>query len=94
MTEGEKKTGEKDSERRVYTTEFKAGAVAPAEKHGKPVSHVAADLGINENVLYRRIQRARESAGIGLPAFPGHERPRDEEPARPRKENKALREAV
>ncbi|MDR1308068.1 MAG: transposase [Treponema sp.] len=68
MPEGEKETGKKDTERRVYTTEFKTGAAAPAEKHGKPVSHAAANLGINENVLYRQIQRARESAGTGLPA--------------------------
>jgi transposase len=50
-------------------------------------------LGINENVLYRRIQRTREAAGTGLPAFPGHGRPRDEELSRLRKEAKALREA-
>jgi transposase len=85
--------GKKDTERRVYTTEFKAEAVALVEKHEKPVSHVAADLGLNENVLYRWIQRTRESAGTGLPAFPGHGRPRDEELSRLRKEVKALREA-
>jgi transposase-like protein len=32
----------------VYTTEFKAEAVALAEKHEKAVSPVAADLDINE----------------------------------------------
>jgi transposase-like protein len=32
-------------------------------------------------------------AGTGLPPFSGHGRPRDEELARLRKENKALREA-
>jgi transposase-like protein len=67
--------GKKDTGRRVYTTEFQAGAATLAEKHGKPASRVAADLGLNENVLYRRIQRARESAGTGLAAFPGHGRP-------------------
>jgi transposase len=85
--------GKKDTGRRVYTTEFKAGAAALAEKYEKPVSHVAADLGINENVLYRWIPRTRESAGTGLPAFPGHGRPRDEELTRLRKEVKALRTA-
>ncbi|MDR1094866.1 MAG: transposase [Spirochaetaceae bacterium] len=85
--------GKKDTERRVYTREFKAEAAALAEKHKKPASRVAADLGINEKVLYRWIQRARESAGTGLPPFPGHGRPRDEELARLRKEAKALREA-
>jgi transposase len=85
--------GKKDSERRVYTREFKAEAAALAEKREKPVSHVAADLGINEKVLYRWIQQARETAGTGLPPFPGHGRPRDEELTRLRKEVKALREA-
>jgi transposase len=85
--------GKKDKERRVYTREFKAEAVALAEKHEKPVSHAAADLSLNEHVLYRWIQRARESAGTELPAFSGHGRPQDEELTRLRKENKALRTA-
>jgi transposase-like protein len=42
--------GRKNKERRVYPKEFKAGAVAPAQKHEKPVGHIAADLGINENI--------------------------------------------
>ncbi|MDR2758349.1 MAG: transposase [Spirochaetaceae bacterium] len=46
--------GTKDRERRVYPKEFKADA--PAEKHEKPVRQVAADLGVNENILYRWIQ--------------------------------------
>jgi transposase-like protein len=85
--------GKKDMERQVYTKEFKAEAVALAGKREKPVSQVAKDLGVQESVLYRWIQREREAAGTGLPAFPGHGRPRDEELARLRKENKALREA-
>jgi hypothetical protein len=32
--------GKKDIERRVYTKEFKAEAVALAEKRKKPISHV------------------------------------------------------
>ena len=83
----------KDSERRVYTKEFKAEAVALAEKREKPISQIAADLGINENMLRRWMQQTRESAGSGLRAFPGHGRPRDAELARLRKENKALRDA-
>jgi transposase len=83
----------KDKERRVYPKEFKAEAVSLAEKHEKPICQVASDLGINEKLLYRWIQQARGSAGTGLPPFPGHGRPRDEELTRLRKENKALREA-
>jgi len=85
--------GKKVTGRRVHTKEFKAGAVALAEKKEKPVSRIAADLGINENMLRRWVQASRESAGSGLQAFPGHGRPKDAELARLRKENKALREA-
>jgi transposase len=86
--------GTKDKERRVYSKEFKAEAVAPAGKKEKPVSRIAVDLGINENMLHRRIQQAWEEATGGLPPFPGHGRQRDEELVRLRKEVKALREAV
>jgi len=85
--------GKKVTGRRVHTKEFKAEAVALAEKKEKPVSRIAADLGINENMLRRWVQASRESAGSGLQAFPGHGRPKDAELARLRKENKALREA-
>ena len=83
----------KGSERRVHTAEFKAEAVALAEKREKPISQVALDLGINENVLRRWMKQTREAADTGLQAFPGHGRPRDAELARLRKEVKSLREA-
>jgi transposase-like protein len=83
----------KGTERRIYTKEFKAEAVALAEKREKPVSQVAVDLGINENMLRRWVQQTREAADTGVRAFPGHGRPRDAELARLRKENKALWEA-
>jgi transposase len=85
--------GKKGIERRVYTKGFKAEAAALAEKKEKPVSRIAADLGINENMLRRWMQASRESAGSGLQAFPGHGRPKDAELARLRKENKLLRDA-
>ena len=85
--------GKKMKERRVYTKEFKAEAVALAEKREKPVSQIAGDLGVNENVWYRWIQRSKAAASDHLPAFPGHGRPRDEELVRLRKEVKALRNA-
>jgi transposase len=78
-------------ERRVYTKEFKAEAVALALKREKAVNQIASDLGLNENVLRRWMQQTREAVGTGLPVFPGHGRPRDEELAR--LEVKALREA-
>ena len=79
--------------RRVYTSEFKAEAVALAEKREKPVSRIAKDLGLNESMLRRWMQEARETAGTGAKPFPGHGRPRDEELTRLRKENKLLRQA-
>jgi transposase len=84
--------GKKSLDRRIYTGEFKAEAVALAEKKEKPASQIAKDLGINDGMLYRWMQQAR-GAGNGIKAFPGHGRPRDEELARLRKENKSLREA-
>jgi transposase-like protein len=90
----EKKMGKRDKERRVYPKEFKAQALALAQKREKPVCRIAVDLGVNENMLYRWIQQAREAGGTGQPPLSGHGRPRDEELARLRKENKALREAV
>ena len=83
----------KGTERRVYTAEFKVEAVALAEKREKPVSQIAKDLGLNENVLRRWMQTSREAAGSGMRPFPGHGRQRDEELSRLRKENKSLREA-
>ena len=83
----------KGCERRVHTKEFKTEAVALAEKREKPISQIAKDLGINENVLRRWMQQTREAADSGLRVFPGHGRPKDVELARLRKENKALREA-
>src|SRR5215469_11682323 len=85
--------GKKSPERRKYTTEFKTEAVKLAEKREKPVSQVAKDLGINENVLRRWITQTREAAGTNIRVFPGHGRPRDAELIRLRKENKALKEA-
>jgi transposase len=85
--------GKKGMERRNYSKEFKAEAAALAEKREKPISQIAEDLGVNESVLRRWMQQAREAAQGGLPPFPGHGRPRDEELARLRKEVKALREA-
>jgi transposase len=78
--------GKNDKERRVYPKDFKAEAVALAEKHEKPVCQAASDLGINEKLLYRWMQQAREAAQGGLPPFPGHGRPRGEELTRLRKE--------
>jgi transposase len=85
--------GKKMKERRVYTKEFKTEAVALAEKREKPVTQTARDPGVNENVLYRWMQRSKAAVHDRLPALPGHGRPRGEELVRLRKEVKALRTA-
>ena len=85
--------GKKSTERRVYTKEFKAEAVALAEKREKPMREIASDLGLNESMLWRWVQATRGAAGGTAQVFPGHGRPRDAELARLRKENKALKEA-
>ena len=77
------------TDRRKHSAEFKAEAVALAERREKPASHAAVDLGVNESMLRRWTQEARESAETGRRTFPGHGRPRDEEPTRLRSENKA-----
>jgi transposase len=83
----------KNKERRQYTKEFKTEAVVLAEKKEKPISQVAKDLGINENVLRRWITQTRDAAGTNVRVFPGHGRARDAELVRLRKEVKSLREA-
>jgi transposase len=83
----------KEMGRRVYSKEFKAEAVVLAEKREKPITQVAKDLGINDSMLHTWMKRAKETAGTGETAFPGHGRPRDEELTRLRKEVKALRTA-
>jgi transposase-like protein len=62
-------------------------------KHEQPVSQIAADLSINQHMLRRWVQGAREAAGTSLRPFPGHGRARDVELTPLRKETKALRNA-
>jgi len=83
----------KNKERRSYTSEFKSEAVALAEKKEKPISQVAKDLGLNENVLRRWINQTRNAKGTNLKIFPGHGNARDAELIRLRKEVKTLRNA-
>jgi transposase-like protein len=54
--------GKADKQRRVYSPDFKAEAVALARKQEKPVRQIAEDPGINENMLYRWIQQSREAS--------------------------------
>jgi transposase-like protein len=63
--------GKQEQERRAYPQEFKDEAAAPARRQEKPVRQVAADVGINENMLYRWMQQARTAAGPAYRPFRG-----------------------
>lgn len=52
------------TERRSFDREFRAGAVRIVEETGKPVAHVARDLGINQYTLHNWVKNAR-LAGSG-----------------------------
>jgi transposase-like protein len=54
----------------VYTQEFKTESAALVAKHEKPVSQIAADLGINEHLLRRWVKSTRKAAGNQLAAVP------------------------
>ena len=78
-------------QRKKYTREFKVQAVQLLETSGKNGHEIEKDLGIGSGQVYRwRKQLAAE--GVGVRAFPGTGKPRDEELARLKKENTVLRE--
>ena len=76
--------------RRQYTKEFKIEAVRLIVEEGRPISEVARELGIGENLLHRWKKKYEEGE---IDPFPGKGRlsPEDEELRRLRRENKRLR---
>ena len=76
--------------RRQYTKEFKIEAVRLIIEEGRPISEVARELGIGENLLHRWKKKYEEGK---IDPFPGQSRlsPEDEELRRLRRENKRLR---
>ena len=51
--------------RRKYTPEFREQAARLVIETGRPVAHVAAEIGVGEQVLGRWVRLARESASAG-----------------------------
>jgi transposase len=51
--------------RRKYTSEFREQAARLVIETGRPVAHVAAEIGVGEQVLGRWVRLAKESALAG-----------------------------
>jgi transposase len=64
--------------RRKYTQEFKEQAVKLTYTSNKSIRQIAADLGLNANML-DRWRREDRLSGNGTVAFPGNGHARDEE---------------
>jgi transposase len=83
------KTEAKTQQRRRYTPEFKAGAVALVLSGGRRVADVARDLRVHKTVVGHWVRQARIDAGDGPPtALTSWER---DELAQLRKENRKLK---
>ena len=69
--------------RRRFNLEYKLKTVALVKQSDIPVSEIARNLGINDNMFRRWV---KEQANPNRKSFPGHGSPRDEEMARLKKE--------
>jgi transposase len=88
MMSGMKKTGGRRT-RRVFTDEFRAGAVRLVLDEGKTVGAVARDLDLTPSALSTWVQRARADRTKGKSG--GLTSAEREELSRLRKENRELR---
>jgi transposase len=75
---------------RKYPQELLDRGVRLALEGDRPIAHIAADLGINSEVLRRRVRQAEADAGVRTDLLTTQER---EEIRRLRKENFELRRA-
>ena len=73
--------------RRRFDADFRAGAVRIVRESGKPIAHVARDLGINEGTLANWVARDRRASSPEPGALAESERA---ELARLRRENAEL----
>jgi transposase len=75
---------------RKYPEELLDRGVRLALESDRPIAHIAADLGINSEVLRKRVRQAEADAGLRTDTLTSEER---EEIRRLRKENAELRRA-
>ena len=75
---------------RKYPLELLDRGVRLALESGRPIAHIAADLGVNSEVLRKRVRQAEADAGVRTDLLSTQER---EEIGRLRKENFELRRA-
>ena len=78
------------SRARKYPEELLERAVRLALESGRPIAHVAADLGIHSETLRKRVRQAEADAGLRLDLPTSEER---QEIKRLRQENFELRRA-
>lgn len=69
--------------RRQYTKEYKQEASLLVKQSEQPISKIAKNLGINDNILRRWV---KEQSDPNNRSFPGHGNARDEEVAKLKKE--------
>jgi len=62
----------KRKQRQIYSAEFKMEAVRLVRNGGKPVAHIARDLGVPRQQLYHWVQQAETRKGKRLDVFPGN----------------------
>ena len=77
--------------KKTYTQEFKREAVRLAQTSGKPIAHVARELGISDASIH---QWRKELAAHGQEAFPGsgHQTAQEEELRRLKRELEVTRQ--
>ncbi len=76
---------------KTYTTEFKREAVRLAQTSGKPITHLARELGISDTSIH---QWRKELAEQGPEAFPGsgHQTAQQEEVRRLHRELEVVKQ--
>jgi transposase len=76
---------------RTYTAEFKREAVRLAQTSGKPIAHIARELGISDTSIH---EWRKQLAAHGSEAFPGsgHQPAQEEELRRLKRELEVTRQ--